>query len=287
MGLETINLGTPGTQTGDTIRDALQKVNNNFNSVDSDKANIDGSNLLAKVVEAKHVYPIAIALINALYPRGSSMGNLGDANLINSGRTYSGLTNANYLYDGAKAIGSNFAYFSGSYFQVDLQKIYQLTLSRLYWYASDGRHYGYKIAVSEDLTNWVYVVGSAGDYMNSVDPSDAHVSGVDAVPTIDFLGGVRARYIRVYSNGNTTNTGKHLYEWELFGVESTRQDKTADLYTIKNPPNYSEVGAIGSDKSGQAAPVWMTLVDLGKGLQLVVRDDNSKTWVVEATLSLK
>ena len=41
-GIQTINLGTAGTQSGDIVRDAFEKCNNNFSYLDDVK--ITGSN---------------------------------------------------------------------------------------------------------------------------------------------------------------------------------------------------------------------------------------------------
>lgn len=143
------------------------------------------------------------------------------------GATFTGsdtITNASYLNDGIKALSGN--YWSlpadAQWIEADLGVFKFIAENRVYFYNLDGRTYQYALAVSETGSgDWVFVVGSgdsAGNvatYATSRDGGDGKDG--DIMPTIDAVGR-HARYVRLYMNGSTANTGNHGHEWEILGV---------------------------------------------------------------------
>lgn len=149
------------------------------------------------------------------------------------------ISNPSLISDGVRSLGGVGTYAalaSGrQHMTCDLGKKMFIGESRIYFYNLDGRRYRYAIAVSETGGNdWEFVVGwgpksgahagdlsSAGsgmEWSRSAGGGGSTNSG-DVFPTIDGVSMV-ARYVRVFVNGSTSNTGNHLHEWELWNSAS-------------------------------------------------------------------
>jgi hypothetical protein len=129
------------------------------------------------------------------------------------------VTNSTRLNDGVKAI-SDMYWSCGSgtqWIQYDIGSVKFIAESRVFFYNLDNRTYRYKIAYSEDGTNWEYAIGTSSNYVMSRDSIEGYNPSGVIFPTIDSINGF-ARYVRLYMNGNTTNTGNHGYEWELLSA---------------------------------------------------------------------
>ena len=130
------------------------------------------------------------------------------------------------LFDGDYAAGSAYVTFGGAsadnsedaYLQVDLKSVRKITQAVLWFYASDGRTYEYKIKYSNDGVNWKYLEGSPAVWIKSAQPKPNNEGTYvnTATPTQVYMGSLfECRYLRIYGNGNTVNTSNHLYEIEL------------------------------------------------------------------------
>ena len=130
------------------------------------------------------------------------------------------------LFDGEFAIWSAYVSFGGAsadnsedaYLQVDLESVRKISQTVLWFYSEDGRTYEYKIKYSNDGTNWKYLEGSPTVWIKSAQPKPNNEGTYEntATPTQVYLGSLfECRYLRIYGNGNTVNTGNHLYEIEI------------------------------------------------------------------------
>ena len=144
--------------------------------------------------------------------------------IVTSNKSISG--NVATLFDGNFAAGSAFVSFGvakgnnseDAYLQIDLKSIRKISQAVLWFYAADGRRYEYKIKYSNDGTNWRYLEGTSTVWAKSPQPkaNNAGTYANTATPTQVFMGSLfECRYLRIYGNGNTLNTGNHLYEIEL------------------------------------------------------------------------
>lgn len=159
-------------------------------------------------------------------------GVAGSGNLA-AGLTTTGATSSAISTDGQKAIGTPYISFgSGSgnnnsperdYIQLDLGSTKILSESRVYFFSADNRYYFYKIKYSSDGTNWYYAVGkTSNDGWMTSSQTITMTNGFEN-PTINtFSPAISARYVRLYSNGNTVNGGNHIYEWELYSQSTTQ-----------------------------------------------------------------
>lgn len=174
------------------------------------------------------------------------------------------------LFDGNFAVGSSYVTFGNAkgdnsedaYLHIDLKSVRKITQSVLWFYAKDGRTYEYKIKYSNDGTNWKYLVGSPTVWIQSAQPK-ANNEGTytnTATPTEVHMGSLfECRYLRIYGNGNTVNTGNHLYEIEIAsqafntvidGSGILANSITADKINVNN---LSAISAnLGSIKVGTA-----------------------------------
>jgi len=143
------------------------------------------------------------------------------------------VSNLNYLTDGVRSIsGDYWELDSGSgpqYLQADIGFETFVSESRMFFYALDGRRYRTAVSVSRDGVTWEYVLGSgpanggpATAFVWSRSPTGGYLSGYE-FPTIVPVGKF-ARYVRVWINGNSVNTGNHGYEWELYGAGGGGED---------------------------------------------------------------
>lgn len=130
------------------------------------------------------------------------------------------------LFDGAFATGSAYVEFGvasadnseDAYLQVDLKSVRKISQAALWFYSGDGRTYEYKIKYSNDGTNWKYLEGSPTVWIKSAQPKPNNEGTYvnTATPTQVYMGSLfECRYLRIYGNGNTVNSGNHLYEIEI------------------------------------------------------------------------
>ena len=143
---------------------------------------------------------------------------------VTSNKSISG--DVGILFDGAYAVGSGYVTFGeanverleDAYLQVDLKDIRKISQAVLWFYAEDGSMYEYKIKYSNDGVIWKYLVGNPSVWIKSAEPK-ANNEGTyvnTATPTQVYMGSLfECRYLRIYGNGNTVNTGNHLYEIEI------------------------------------------------------------------------
>lgn len=147
------------------------------------------------------------------------------------------LSDASYLTDGIRAISTDYwSLPSGpQYIEADLGRVVFIGESRVYFYNRDGRYYQYALAVSEtgEDGDWVWLAGDGSNgavtsYAASRnDGGGSHADGL-VFPTID--GASRfGRYVRLFMNGSTANTGNHGYEWELWASASGIDPYTSQL----------------------------------------------------------
>lgn len=160
--------------------------------------------------------------------------NFRPGNFLRNGASISAsapVSNLNYLTDGIRSISSNYWELSSGvqYLQADLGFEALVSESRMFFYALDGRQYLTAIAVSRDGSTWEYVLGSgpadggsATSFVLSREAAGGYLVGYE-LPTIVPVGKF-ARYVRVWMNGNSVNTGNHGYEWELYGAGGGGED---------------------------------------------------------------
>lgn len=143
---------------------------------------------------------------------------------VTSNKSISG--DVGILFDGDYAAGSAYVTFGeanverleDAYLQVDLKSVRKISQAVLWFHAEDGGIYEYKIKYSTDGTKWNYLEGSPTVWIKSAQPK-ANNEGTyinTATPTQVYMGSLfECRYLRIYGNGNTVNTGNHLYEIEV------------------------------------------------------------------------
>ena len=143
---------------------------------------------------------------------------------VTSNKSISGAVGV--LFDGNYATGGAYVTFGegkadrseDAYLQVDLKDVRKISQAVLWFYAEDGCTYEYKIKYSNDGTNWKYLEGSPTVWIKSAQPKPNNEGTYvnTATPTQVYMGSLfECRYLRIYGNGNTVNTGNHLYELEI------------------------------------------------------------------------
>ena len=143
---------------------------------------------------------------------------------VTSNKSISG--DVGILFDGDYAAGSAYVTFGeasadnseDAYLQVDLKSVRKLSQAVLWFYAEDGSMYEYKIKHSNDGVNWKYLEGSPTVWIKSAQPKPNNEGTYvnTATPTQVYMGTLfECRYLRIYGNGSTVNTGNHLYEIEI------------------------------------------------------------------------
>ena len=178
------------------------------------------------------------------------------------------ISNPANLNDGNAAINSaNYAEFGfgASFIQADLGSVKFIDENRTHWWAWDGRTYQYAIAISRDGVNWIWVKGSGsssgtvGSYVASrslINGYGANTSGVVRFPTIDSINDF-ARYIRIYANGNTSNAGNHIYEWQIWSG-GMPPDPYIEDYNKTVAPGATKGATFGVDIDGKINPTNVT-----------------------------
>jgi hypothetical protein len=129
------------------------------------------------------------------------------------GKTVTGngnTTDIERVADGNTATAYYYNAGSGeSYVQVDLGAVSNLKKIVVWHYYSDNRTYhNTKTQISEDEIDWITVFdsGVSGEYAET---SEGHT--IELIPT-------KARYIRDYANGSTSNTSNHWVEIQAFSA---------------------------------------------------------------------
>jgi len=162
-------------------------------------------------------------------PEGTaSTGNLAAGKLFTS----SVFANLAYATDGSRgtySIADDYPKASGlQYIQLDLGASYDLNEIDLWHYYGDMRKYhDVVIQVSNDPA---FSSGATTVFNNDADNSAGLGAGTDReyYETSSGLGvafdAVKARYVRLYSNGSTMNSNNHYAEIEVYGVESTPEN---------------------------------------------------------------
>jgi hypothetical protein len=188
---------------------------------------VDSANIRDLAVKNQHVESIEV---NKIVSVGGAVSNVNI--LPGKVRTHGGFAEdavhvLSKITDGIKVKGAaNYgqigSYNGGSevtYVQYDLGTSHRLAHSKIYFYSMDERHYQYKIKYSLDGTTWYYAAGDANTWAKSVPTS---LGGSTMNPTSNvFSIPIVARYVRLYMNGNSVNSGNHVDEWELFSFEQT------------------------------------------------------------------
>jgi chitinase len=132
------------------------------------------------------------------------------------------ITNGAFITNGDKSSGS-YASISGTgplWIQLDLGQSYSLSQVNLWHYFADGRKYHdviVKLSTTADFSSGVTAVFN-NDTDNSVGVgagSDAEYTETASGKTITFSP-VTARYVKLWTNGNTVNTYDHYVEVEVW-----------------------------------------------------------------------
>lgn len=141
--------------------------------------------------------------------------------------------------NGQKYIGSSYYTFgsgnsSGTgaenqYVEIDLGKQYSVKKHLIYFWSQDDRYYWFKLLFSHDGVNWFYAAGSpdANGWITSKRRENEYQ--VLNPTVIEFEKPIQQRYWRIYANGNTTNNGNHIYEWEIIGDSGYQQEIDGNL----------------------------------------------------------
>jgi hypothetical protein len=147
------------------------------------------------------------------------------------------LVNASLLTDGVSNNSNSFteAGTGKKYIQIDFGASYYLNKVLLWHYYADGRTY--KDVVVKLSENAAFS-SSATVFNNDADNSSSQGAGTDAEyaetaagKTIAF-NPVKARYLRIYSNGSSTNTYNHFVEAQAWTVDNSYRENNV---TFTNP----------------------------------------------------
>ena len=174
------------------------------------------------------------------------------------------------LSDDEKNIGVPYCIVGSSsqYLQYDFGENKFIGQTRIYFYKNDDREYSYKIAYSEDGSNWEYAIGDALNYIQSRESINGYYPIGIPCPTIDNINGF-GRYVRIYMNGNTSNTSNHLLEVEILSsasnsdpyLESYMDKLKDDVLDIDNSLTQNEIdkatldGKIDAEESARITAI--------------------------------
>jgi hypothetical protein len=169
---------------------------------------------------------------------GTDLASTPTTTIINSGST----NIKDVLADSALAIGSAYttAASNAAWIQADFGSTKFIESSFQYFYAQDSRTYSYAIAISDDAATWRWIVGdgsaagAVSAYIQSRGPINNWRPIGARLPTIDRINDF-ARYVRVFVNGNTVNTGNHWYQWQLWSAGAPNDPYIEDYNANVSP----------------------------------------------------
>ncbi len=189
----------------------------------------DGLAVFQDAVVNGHITAKSLTFINdaAIPPEIDNKNVDTSTALINyaKGATFtssSGAVDKSLITDGNKSIGSgylNFGVGDNQYVQADLGEVKKVAEVRAYYYAQDGRYYlNPRVDISDDGTVWktVFTSSTSRRVENGIYGAGA------IIPTVMSVN-EKARYVRLYTSGNSINTSNHLYELELMSM-ATQED---------------------------------------------------------------
>lgn len=212
-------------------------------------SSLTANEIASNAIQSRHISTGSITADKIVMGTGTpSSGNLA------AGKTFSGSYSGTIPGNGNNTVGTTYASFGAggsnnnqaesSYVQVDLGSTRQIAESRIFWYAADRRRYYYKIKYSTNGSTWFYAIGNSNSNGWTISKHPSSGSSGSYEPTIDrFSIPITARYLRIYGNGSTSNTGNHIYEWELYSkIQTTISGGDIVANTL-------DVGKITGDKA--------------------------------------
>ncbi len=172
---------------------------------------------------------VAISLLAAMVvPVGAQTANLA------AGKPVTGsiaIQNAAFITNGDKNTANYAGLESGAqWIQIDLGQVYNLNQVNVWHYFGDGRTYHdviVKVSNSSTFSSGVTTVFN-NDTNNSAGQgagSDAEYAETSAGKTITFAP-VSARYVRLWTNGSTSNQWNHYVEVEVYAASGTTATPT-------------------------------------------------------------
>jgi hypothetical protein len=152
-----------------------------------------------------------------------------------------GIQNAAFITNGDK----NTANYAGlevgaQWIQIDLGQVYTLNQIKVWHYFGDGRTYRdviVKVSTSASFSSGVTTVFN-NDTNNSAGQgtgSQAEYAETSAGKSITFTP-VAARYVRLWTNGSTSNQWNHYVEVEVYGSGGTGPTATSTRTNTSVPP---------------------------------------------------
>jgi hypothetical protein len=218
---DATNAQTTANTANATANTTKQKVDPAFTNVNGTYF-VDGGMVLANSIgtnQLKANEVTAEKLNVGLGVQGASTGF--DVLSLHNSATASGFSGDNPLRD-YNGEDNNYASFGsgnssdtgaeGSYFYVDLGLVKEVGALKLWFYSADGRKHWYKVKVSQDGTNWYYLIGNADN--NSW--VDSNPNFEIKYPTLVSFPPIKVRYIRIYGNGSSENTINNIHAMQIY-----------------------------------------------------------------------
>jgi parallel beta-helix repeat protein len=169
------------------------------------------------------------------YPAGTSTGGVNRAlnKTHTTNGTLTGTTLVSYATDGDHSNTANYTSYDaktgGVYIQIDLGASYNLNKVNLWHYYGDTRAYHDVIV---QLSNDSTFATKTTVFNNDTDNSSSQGTGTDAEYTETSAGktitfpAVNARYVRLWTNGNTLNGFNNYVEVEVWDTPNRALNKT-------------------------------------------------------------
>jgi Alanine-zipper, major outer membrane lipoprotein len=215
--------GVSATTVKDNAQTAKDKTDTTIVNVNGTYF-VDGGTLLAESVGADSMKANSVTaekLNIGLGVQGSATGN--DTLSLHTSATYGGGSGTQSpLRDFTGTEDNNYYTFGsgngtdtgaeGSYMYVDLGLVKEVGALKLWFFSGDARSYFFKVKVSQDGTNWYYLIGNSDN--NSWSESNPNKE-LD-YPTLISFPPIKIRYIRLYGNGNTVNTANHIHAMQIY-----------------------------------------------------------------------
>ncbi|WP_158289250.1 discoidin domain-containing protein [Paenibacillus flagellatus] len=211
-----------------------------FNN-DTDNSSLQGAGTDAEYTESSAGKTITFPAVNARYVRLWTNGNtvngynnyvevevwdtpnLALNKTITSNGTLTGTTSVAHATDGVSSNTANYTSYdpktNGVYVQLDLGASYDIDTVKLWHYYGDTRAYHDVIV---QLSNDATFATKTTVFNNDTDNSSLQGAGTDAEYTESSAGktitfpAVNARYVRLWTNGNTVNGYNNYVEVEVF-----------------------------------------------------------------------
>jgi hypothetical protein len=175
-------------------------------------------------------------IVQGILPTSNAGSNLGAAT--------DGIVDASYASFGSS---TNATVGAGGverdYIQIDVGAGKQVTQHDIFFYSQDSRFYWYKLKYSYDGVEWLYAIGDANTWVTSYKDG---VSLNNATRIIHPP--VRARYWRIYGDGNNKNIGNHVHEWKIYEHAYFQDDSQGAGIKIWHSGNDGAGSGLDTDK---------------------------------------